>query len=218
MKVCTDACLFGAWMPLPQTGRLLDIGTGTGLLSLMAAQRSNASVDAVELQAEAALEARANVHDSPWRNRIAVYQGDILNPHQPVFKNQYDAVFSNPPFYDNHLLPMNAAYATAHHQRSLSLPALLEVCTVLLSRHGVLSLLLPAQYENSIDGLTKTAGFYLHRRTLVKNTAGTKLIRVMVAVGRVEKETMQDEIAIYNDDKSYTHAFTQLLSPFYLYL
>jgi tRNA1Val (adenine37-N6)-methyltransferase len=218
MKVCTDSCLFGAWMPLKNEGRFLDIGTGTGLLALMAAQRSNALVDAIELQYEAAVEASENVKSSPWSDRIHVFQGNILDSHQPVLQNRYDVIFCNPPFYENHMLPPENNYANAHHQETLPLNDLLKAISILLKNDGIASLLLPAYYHRTIGQLLKKVDLHLARITAVKNMATGKPIRIMISAVKTKNDALENEIVIYNDDKTYTKAFVDLLKPFYLYL
>lgn len=218
MKVCTDSCLFGAWLPLNGNAkRVLDIGTGTGLLALMVAQRSNASVDAVELQPEAAVEALANIRDSPWHDRIRIHQGNILDAGLSVYRNRYDAIVCNPPFYANHLRSDNAADVTARHDVELPLNMLLAVVDVLLSENGSAFLLLPYEPYKNVDAVASEA-LKLAHAVAVKNKTGQQPIRWMLALNRNAPETRRDEIVIYNDDKSYTDRFVKLLKPYYLYL
>src|SRR5205085_2984467 len=103
MKVSTDACIQGAWTPIePFVKNVLDIGTGTGLLSLMVAQRNNhILIDAIELDENAAQQATENIHASPWGDRINIVNGDIRNY---TFNRQYDLIICNPPFFQNSLL------------------------------------------------------------------------------------------------------------------
>jgi len=218
MKVCTDSCLFGAWVSLPENGRVVDIGAGTGLLSLMAAQRTNALVDAVELQLEAALEARVNVSESPWADRINVYQGNILDATLPVYQNLYDAVICNPPFYDNHLKPNDPADATARHNATLPLNGLLNAIEKLLLPTGSAFLLLPYEPFKDPNAIFTNSKLKLAQSVAVKNHASKQPIRWMLELKHETSETTTDGIVIYNDDKSYTDRFTELLRPFYLYL
>lgn len=205
-------------MPLPNDGRFLDIGTGTGLLALMAAQRSNGLVDAIELQRDAVEEANENVKASPWSNRIRTFEGNILDSRQPVYNNRYDVIFCNPPFYENHMLPPNRNYANAHHQETLSLNDLVEVISKLLKDDGVALLLLPAYYSQNINQLFNQAGLHLNQITSVKNKIAEQPIRIMLSATKTKNNLVENEIVIYNDDNTYTKAFVDLLKPFYLYL
>src|SRR6476646_8018597 len=124
MKVCTDACLFGAWCAAELKSQasdqetLLDIGAGTGLLSLLIRQKNKLQIDAVEIEAAAAAQALQNVQASPWPNDIHVIHNDILN--MGVSKS-YDYIISNPPFYENELQSPNEKRNTALHSRQLTL-------------------------------------------------------------------------------------------------
>ena len=146
MKVTTDACLFGAWCAEEvQNSRLkisslLDIGTGTGLLSLMVAQKSKVKIEAVEIDGEASLQAAENVEGSPWKEKIVVTCGDILL-FQPA--TGYDAIISNPPFYEKELASQKQEKNLAHHSSHLSLSQLLASIQRLLTSEGIFFLLLP---------------------------------------------------------------------------
>jgi tRNA1Val (adenine37-N6)-methyltransferase len=122
MKVTTDACLFGAWCAVeiknigvkPETG--LDIGTGTGLLSLQIVQKNDLAIDAIEVDREAALQAKENMVCSAWKNKIEVINVDAMKFNSP---KKYDVIFSNPPFYEFELQSSNAKRNLAHHGHGL---------------------------------------------------------------------------------------------------
>ncbi|MET4758482.1 tRNA1(Val) (adenine(37)-N6)-methyltransferase [Endozoicomonas sp. NE40] len=132
MKVTMDACLFGALVDVEESQRILDIGTGTGLLSLMAAQRSSAHIDAVELDDDAARQARQNVAQSPWSDRITVTQSAI----QQFFgaPDGYDTIICNPPFFENSLKAANDKRTMARHTESLSFSDLVQATSRLLHK------------------------------------------------------------------------------------
>jgi len=131
MKVTTDACLFGAWCAMEienaklKIKNVLDIGAGTGLLSLMAAQRNrHITIDAVEIENEAAAQAQSNIEASPWRDRIHLYATDIRSFQSLV---KYDAIISNPPFYEKEIVSADREKNTAHHSTDLELEQLLWI-------------------------------------------------------------------------------------------
>lgn len=218
MKVCTDSCLFGAWIPVNEKAkRVLDIGTGTGLLALMVAQRSNALVDAVELQTAAAQEAETNVVQSPFANRVTVHRGNILNPSLNVYQHRYDVIVCNPPFFPNHLQPDDAADVTARHDVELPLNKLLNAIENLLTENGSAFLLLPYEPFKSIESIS-TKALKLAQAVAIKNYHDKPPIRWMVELKKSVTKLKRDEIVIYNADRTYTNRFIDLLTPYYLYL
>src|SRR5258706_15748275 len=149
MKVTTDACLFGAWAAskarereLTVQKRILDIGAGTGLLSLMIAQQCDVQVDAIEIDKAAAEQASENVNSSPWKEKIRVMQGDIKSIAKGPM-SCYDIVVCNPPFYENELTSPSHEKNIAHHSKELSLPEVLQAIHDSLVREGQFFLLLP---------------------------------------------------------------------------
>ncbi|MBU3715082.1 MAG: methyltransferase, partial [Ferruginibacter sp.] len=144
MKVCTDSCLFGAWInSLIQKHpykSALDIGTGTGLLSLMASQGNHLKIDAIEIEENATLQAKENVSASVWRNLIHVYHTPI---QEFIPLKTYDVIFSNPPFFENDLMSTNAEKNAAKHHTGLTLEVLAHFISGHLSSQGIAMVLLP---------------------------------------------------------------------------
>jgi len=145
MKVTTDGCLFGSLSPTLSEGegvlKVLDIGTGTGLLALMFAQKNqNAFIDAIEIDKDAFEQAAENITASPWADRINIIHADARNYS---FPQQYDIIISNPPFYENELKADDKKKNVAHHSDELSLAKLLIVIKNNLSPSGTFFLLLP---------------------------------------------------------------------------
>lgn len=151
MKVCADSLLFGALIPLPGTAsRALDIGTGTGILSLMLAQRSGHKlhIDAVELMPESAAEANENFLSSPWASRLQCYAQDIQTFADQQASDPYQLIFSNPPFFHNHSKTILTSRASelrfaARHTDSLSYEDLCRSATSMLAEQGIFSVLIP---------------------------------------------------------------------------
>jgi tRNA1Val (adenine37-N6)-methyltransferase len=222
MKVCTDACLFGAWTAsiitnekLP-AGYVLDIGAGTGLLSLMLAQELKGSIiHAVEIDAAAARQAGENFEASPWGGQLDVFNTSIqfFSPGQ-----QYDFIITNPPFFQNDLASPNAQRNVALHSHQLSLEELITVIQTHLSAQGYFAVLLPYQRTPLFETLAQRAGFCLQKRALVQQTPKHNLFRSMLLFGREQKISEQTTIIIKDARGNYTDAFVSLLKNYYLYL
>ncbi|MBL7703568.1 MAG: methyltransferase [Ferruginibacter sp.] len=238
MKVCTDACLFGAlvagcstclpWGRFPAItgeGRIthcLDIGTGTGLLSLMIAQKNNnIHIDAVEIDEQAAAQAKENIAASPWAANITVFKEDILKfdagPQDAVHK-KYDCIVSNPPFFEDDLQSADNARNKAKHNTSLSLAQLLQVIEKLLNPKGFFAVLLPYHRVDYFIAEARKFGLYLSKKILVKQTFKHKFFRGILFFNRTEAEPQLMEIIIRDAENNYTPEFAAALKDYYLFL
>jgi tRNA1Val (adenine37-N6)-methyltransferase len=219
MKVTTDACLFGAWIA-KHVGKAkpdlkaLDIGTGTGLLSLMIVQKHGFSVDAIEIEPEASEQARENIAASPYARQIRVQHSDIVQWKQ----SHYDIIFSNPPFYENELKSPVSNKNIAHHNDSLTLEVLLKVIQEKLKEGGNFYLLLPYKREKESMALMASFQLFVHRKVLVYPSAQHMPIRIMLKGGKQSLPMIEESILIRESDSNYTEAFTELLRDYYLYL
>ncbi|MES2003601.1 MAG: methyltransferase [Bacteroidota bacterium] len=218
MKVCTDACLFGAWSstitrPL-RIRSVLDIGTGTGLLSLMLAQHSDARIDAIELDEAAALQATDNFEASPWHERLQVIRADARTVHLGKY---YELIVSNPPFFDNDLKSGNAQRNLALHSDALSFEELLASILKHLATDGKFAVLLPYHRRNEFVELALRKGFFQEAEVSVQQTPLHSFFRSMLLFGRKEVEVSHSIIVIRNEDE-YTPAFSELLKDYYLKL
>lgn len=221
MKVSTDACLFGAWAAekintLQLTCRtILDIGAGTGLLSLMLAQKTGAMIDAVELDRAAAYQARENVQASAWGDRIQVIQADIKTYSS---NRKYDLIISNPPFFEKSLLSPDKINNQAKHSQDLTLQQLMQAAGEHLEATGHVAVLLP---WSRMDYLVQTAiaeGFNLVAALLVSHSPAHPFFRSCLFLNRfAEQEVIREEMSIKNENR-YTERFTALLEDYYLYL
>lgn len=220
MKVCTDACLFGAWVAarverlVPPIKTALDIGAGTGLLGLMLAQQSHALIDAIELDEAAAEQAADNVEASPWKDRMQVIQGDARTVH---LGRKYDLIISNPPFYKNDLNSSDVKRNLALHATALSLQDLLMVITTNLSEEGWFALLLPYHRSMEWKTLAHAAGFNLSEEVWVRQTPQHPYFRSMFLFSRNETTANQKELSI-REGETYTTEFVELLKDYYLHL
>jgi tRNA1Val (adenine37-N6)-methyltransferase len=222
MKVCTDACLFGAWAaeriqhPKSAIRNILDIGTGTGLLSLMLAQQTDAIIDAVEIDEAATTQARQNFEESPWKDRLNVYNSAIQELDQRTNK-RYDLIISNPPFFENDLRGDNAKRNIALHSSELSLDELLNAIDKHLKDDGSFAVLLPyhrTAYFEKLAGLK----YFLQEKILVKQTPKHNYFRSMLLFGATKAEIKEGEIIIREEDELYGETFITLLKDYYLNL
>jgi len=218
MKVCTDACLFGALAAAHvQTGiNCLDIGTGTGLLSLMLAQKhATVTIDAVEIDTDAAIQAKENVAASPWADRIHVFNEDIV--HFDTGK-RYDCIISNPPFFEDDLLSPDMAKNNAKHHASLTLTRLLLVVDKQLATGGYFAVLLPYHRLDHFIAEALKLGLHLHQQVSVKHTPGHPYFRGILFFSRDKMDPKKSEITIMEAGNRYSIEFTALLKEYYLYL
>jgi len=221
MKVCTDACLFAAWIAGNSqltAHRLLDIGTGTGLLSLMYAQKNpNAIIDAVEIDEAAAQQAKENFEASPWKERLQVYNIPIQQFNNPGI-SQYDLVISNPPFFENQLKSSNTKRNLALHSEELGLEGLLNATDKNLKDDGSFAALLPYHRIGEFINLSLRHSFHPAEKILIKQTPKHNYFRTILLFTRREVSTKQSEIIIKDEEGKYTEEFVELLKDYYLYL
>jgi tRNA1Val (adenine37-N6)-methyltransferase len=227
MKVTTDACLFGAWtaervgrqVPMAigmGVRRILDVGTGTGLLALMLAQKTDALVDTIEIDRDAFEQARENISASPWKDRINIHHGDA---RRFSLTSKYDVIISNPPFYENELKSPDEKKNLAHHG-GLSLQEVLHIIKRNITEQGRFLLLLPYKRNDEIDRVINSNDVYIHQKTLVRQSPKHDFFRMMIegSCRQMNVKTAVDEISIWNDQQQYTREFTELLKEYYLYL
>lgn len=218
MKVCTDACLFGAIIAhsQPPSVNCLDIGTGTGLLSLMYAQKdSSAIIEAVELDEDAAFQARENFMASSWKDRLHVFNSSIL-AFAPGKK--YGLIISNPPFFEDDLRSASRKKNNAKHDTGLSLTELADVANRFLSENGRFAVLLPYRRIGYFIEEAGKHGLRLHQKILVKPAVTHNHFRGVLIFGREEAEVRESVISITDSNNDYTKEFTELLRDYYLYL
>ena len=219
MKVCTDACLFGAWagrkaaQPPLRDGSVLDIGTGTGLLSLMLAQQGNHRIDAVELDEKAAEQAAENFDTSPWRERLQVITGDITKLH---LGKKYDCIITNPPFFENDLKSPDSQRNLALHSEALSFAELLAACAQYLLEDGKLAVLLPYHRKDVFVQQALQAGFFLEEEISVRQTPRHAYFRAMLWMGRTASVTPLQTSLTIREGEIYSAAFSDLLRDYYL--
>jgi tRNA1Val (adenine37-N6)-methyltransferase len=218
MKVTTDACLFGAWaancIKHHQHNSILDIGTGTGLLSLMLAQQSSATITAVEIDTNAAIQTAENFNASPWAERLKVQQ----LPIQEFSANTlFDIIISNPPFFDNDLKSQQTERNLALHSTALDFEDLIQSIDQHLSPIGRVFVLIPYHRADVFEKLAATKGLIVNRATTVQQTPTHDYFRQMLELSRIVQDRIEDHVIIKSDNQ-YTPKFIDLLKDYYLFL
>ena len=217
MKVCTDSCLFGAWITLPvNTKSILDIGTGTGLLSLMLAQKSTAKIDAIEIDENAVAQATINFNNSIWKDRLTCFSGDIKDF---TFTRKYDFIVCNPPFYKDEFSSTSKGEKIAKHSLFLSLEDLMNSINNLLNNDGKFAILLPFYRKEEFEKLAEQFSFFPEKTLAIKQTPTHPFFRY-AAIFSKQKNTkfLNQEITIKTSEDIYSNEFIELLKPYYLYL
>lgn len=217
MKVCTDSCLFGAWILVnEQTTSILDIGTGTGLLSLMLAQKSKAKIDAIEINESAYLQATENFKNSAWSNKLSVFLGDVTTYQFPI---KYDLIVCNPPFYQNEMSSSAKEEKIAKHSLNLTLPHLLTSINNTLNENGKFAILLPYYRKNEFEDLAAKYHYFPEKILAIKQTDKHDFFRYAAIYSRKKYNTVQQEfITIKHNHLHYTKETIKILKDYYLYL
>lgn len=216
MKVGTDGVLLGAWVPVTGVQTILDIGTGTGLIALMLAQRCNATIEAIEIDANAASQARANADASPFASRVTIlHQG--LVPYSEGSPAKIDLIVCNPPYFDSGPLPPDPTRQLARHVGSLSPHELMHVSSKILSDSGTLAVIVPATRESIFVSAALAEGLYVRKATYVSIREGLSPERVLLAWNSVPGPKQISHLAIHPSSGSgYTDNYSRLVQDFYL--
>ncbi|HLA59642.1 MAG TPA: methyltransferase [Puia sp.] len=215
MKVCTDSCILGAWSikHLSGTKKILDVGAGTGLLSLMLAQKSESQIDSIELDRESAAQAFENITASSWSARIRLLEGNVL--HYPL-PSDYDFIISNPPFFESDLRSPVEKKNKAKHNETLTLDELIVVIRNHLKKTGSFSVLLPYHRSGYFENLATTNGFFLWEKLNVRQTPDHQPFRSICLFGFQKPETTNSkELIIKNENGKYTGEFLDLMFDYY---
>jgi tRNA1Val (adenine37-N6)-methyltransferase len=220
MKVTTDACIFGATVAkhLHQKitiKNICDIGTGTGVLSLMIAQKNDICIDAIEIDSNAYEQAKQNFLTSEFKNQLTIYNADILQFESRI---KYDFIFTNPPFFEADLKSENSDKNNAKHDTSLTLATLLQRINLLLKDDGSFLILLPYHRINYFETEANKNGFYLQKSILVKQTPNHNYFRGILFFSKSIKNFEPIELIIKDEADKYSTDFCILLKDYYLYL
>lgn len=219
MKVGTDGVLLGAWAKGGE--RILDIGTGTGLVALMMAQRYPASsVDAIEIDREAALQAEENFTDSKFSDRLKAFHTSLQDftkkAEETDGMRRYDAIVSNPPYFVNSLKNNEQNKTIARHTERLSFKDLISCACKLLKDDGCLSLVLPSDAKHLIELECISYGFSISKLVYIKTKSNKKSKRILLELTKVPQPCSEEEVSLMNDDASRSYWYENLTKEFYI--
>ncbi len=213
MRVSTDGVMLGAWAELGNRRTLLDIGTGTGLLALMCAQRyPDLAVTAIDIDDHAIAAARHNLAHSPWPERISLQQGDVLSY---PFEQRFDAIICNPPYFLSGEQASNRQRATARHADQLDHGQLLVRCRQLLTPTGTASFILPKTEGDWFIRLAEADEWYVRRLTSVQPTEHKPVSRYLIELSLLTCELQAEQWPIQQCGQ-YSAEFVRLTRAFYL--
>jgi tRNA1Val (adenine37-N6)-methyltransferase len=218
MKVGTDGVLVGTWTRLRDNDSVLDVGAGSGLVSLILAQRnSNTHITPIEIDKQATAQATENIQASPFRNidecRSISFQEFALET-----TCCYDLIVSNPPFFSASLKSPNRQRSVARHSDSLPIEEFIELAADLLSPQGRISFIFPFSEKEELVSLSAKNNLHVSRLTSVISTAGSQPKRVLVELSMVPCKTVSDELIIEVENGVYSPDFNALVRDFYLYV
>ena len=225
MKVNTDGVLLGAAMTiLPGDTRLLDIGTGTGTIALMAAQRladmrcgRNVRIDAIDVDEPSATEAAANFSYSPWTEALVAYNLS-LDDFARESTAEYDLVFSNPPYFEDSLTAPDVRKSTARHtSEGLSYRDIFDFAARRLSENGRVALVLPTDQETSVCRYGRMSGLHLFRILRIRTVPRKAPSRMIVEFSRLRTEAVEDTVLTIQNEGQYTEQYLSLTKDFYLF-
>jgi tRNA1Val (adenine37-N6)-methyltransferase len=218
MKVGTDGVLLGAWVNVENARRILDAGTGTGLIALMCAQRSNAVIHAVEIDPKASEQAVQNSTDCPWHDRITIYN-DSFQHFAITHTERYNVIVSNPPYFRNSLKSPNSIRTLARHDKKLSYESLLHYAVKLLEPGGRLALIIPDQEISRLTDLAYFKGLHPQRQTHIRPYRAKNYSRCLIEfTGDINRKYESNELIIKEENsREYTMEYKELTKDFYFF-
>jgi len=218
MKIGTDGVLLGAWTPIDNNPKsVLDIGTGTGIIALMLAQRCDTEqIDALEIDENAYEQAVENFEGSPWGDRLFCFHAG-LDEFIDDPEDEYDLIVSNPPFFSEDYRSANEQRDLARFQEAMPFEELVEAADLLLSENGIFSVIIPFNEEDRFIELCAEVELFPIKVTRVKGTQNTKIVRSLLAFKRYELSVLTaDELVIEISRHEYTPEYISLTKDFYL--
>ena len=213
MRISTDAVLLGAWADFSASKRILDVGTGTGILALMAAQRcQDARIDAIEIDKEASAMAQENVGNNRWKDRITIHNCDFLDFDGD---EKYDYIITNPPYFQTGERAADNRRAQARHTDSLPFERLFAGCARLLASTGRIGIIAPSEARQNIEFLAGEMNLWLCRRLSVRTTARKEVSRYLWEFANYPCSPAEDEIVL-QDGVVRSRQFNELTKDFYI--
>lgn len=215
MKVGTDGVLLGAWTQVGEAKTVLDIGTGTGLIALMLAQRCDARILALEIDKDAAIQANENVAKSLWKERIKITCEDFLS-HQSRYK--YDVIVSNPPYFSNSLKSPDSQRNLARHTNGLTLKELIGKSAELLNTNGHISLIIPADCEDEVKEIVNTNHLQISKILEVCTRSDLPPKRLLIEIKFTSPKCIREKIILELERHVYSNDYICLTKEYYLNL
>ncbi len=218
MKIGTDAVLLGAWCPIDNNPiSVLDVGAGTGILSLMIAQRSNAEqIDAIEIEENAYEECVSNFENAPWSDRLFCFHAG-LDEFVDDPEDEYDLIISNPPFYSEDFKTEINKRDLARFQEAMPFEDLVEAADLLLSENGIFAVVIPFKEEERFIDLCANVELFPVKVTRVKGSHTSPIVRSLLAFKRFELPVLvADELVVEINRHEYTNQYINLTKEFYL--
>jgi len=218
MKVGIDGVLLGAWCEIAQAKTILDIGTGTALIALMLAQRSTAKINAIDIDADAILQANENINNSPWQDRVSVTESS-LQEYVKTNPPKYDLIVSNPPFFVNSTLTPTHNRTIARHAVTLTHQELTILSKQLMTENGRLCIILPLEEGLKCIEHAQTIGLFCIKQCNVYPKPNSPIKRVLLEFSTIQSKRIIDDITIESNVRhQYSEKFTALARDFYLKL
>ena len=213
MKVGTDGCLLGGWFDCSQSRNILDVGSGSGLIAIMAAQRCRATVTGIEIDSDAARQAVENVNSSPWSDRIEIVNQDLLLYST---EKRFDTIVSNPPYFSNSLKCGNDARTMARHNDSLGCSDFFRKCKELSTEYARISIIIPSDLRSCWQQAAEENGFFLSRITHIKTTPNKAAKRAMIEFSLEKKKCDEKSLVLEITRGTYSDEAKEILKDFYL--
>lgn len=215
LKVCTDSCILGAFADTPVHNKILDIGTGSGLIALMMAQRLTGTIDGVEIMHRACQQASINFANSPWAKRLKLYNTSIID-----FANGnasgYDLITCNPPFYANHAQADQEVDSITKHEKLLNQMQLASSLRTLLADHGKAFILYPLFEMRQFQEVMRTKGLFPQSSLMIRNFTNKDIFRVITCFSFKQSQHIEKDFTIYERPGLYTKEFSDLMRDYYL--
>jgi tRNA1Val (adenine37-N6)-methyltransferase len=216
MKVGTDAVLRGSWVNTSNTKNILDIGTGTGIIALMLAQKSDAIIDAIDIDKSAAIQAAENANECKWKERIHI-QHISLQQFALESKTKYDLIVSNPPYFIDSSKALEESRTNARHTDQLAYDDLLKGVLQLLSATGKFYVILPTKEGDQFRDMAEESKLFLTKMTRVFTRADKSEKRLLMRFEFTRKTFSEDSIVIEKEERhSYTDEYKELTKDYYL--
>lgn len=216
MKVGTDGVLLGAYARVKTVNTILDIGTGTGLIALMLAQRSKSEITAIEIEENASKQAIENIQNSIFKDRISVKNISLQNFVKNT-DNKFDLIVSNPPYFQNSLTSENNSRTLARHTTELNYQELISNSNKLLAEKGEICIIVPKNEEQNIINIGLENNLFISKKLNIKPTPTKLAKRIIITLSKTKKEIITNELVIeYGGRHIYSTEYIELTKEFYL--